>query len=232
MLYDFIFENSTLAYILVIITVIFAYIIQAKLRTTFNKYNKVISRRNVPANVIARQILDSYNLYDVKVTSVSGDLSDHYDPRSNVVALSESTFNSASVAAIGIAAHEVGHAIQHNTAYMPIKIRSVFVPFAQIGSYTWAIFFLLGMLMSFSVFIDIAIVLFAIVTLFQILTLPVEFDASKRALEIIQSQDLLDHYEICGTRKTLSAAAMTYVAGLMVATAQLFRLLVLSNRRH
>ena len=231
MFYDFFYTNSTLAYILVLVTVIFAYAMQAKVNSTFNKYSKVASRHGIPAHVIARQILDSYGLYDVTVMRVEGRLSDHYDPRSNIVALSDSTFFSTSVAAIGVAAHEVGHAVQHNKNYIPIKIRSLFVPIAQIGSKSWILFFLLGMFMGFSIFVDIGIVLFAAVVLFQLLTLPVEFNASNRAIRVIRDQFLLESDEIGGAQKTLSAAAMTYIAGLMVSVAQLFRLLVIANNR-
>lgn len=231
MLYDFFYHNSALAYILVLVTVIFAYAMQARVNSTFNKYSRVSSRHGVPAHVIARQILDSYGMYNVTVMRIDGRLSDHYDPKQNIVALSDSTFYSTSVAAIGVAAHEVGHAVQHNQNYIPIKIRSAFVPIAQIGSKSWIIFFLLGMFLGFSVFVELGIVLFAAVVLFQLLTLPVEFNASRRAINVIRNQFLLDSDEIKGAEKTLSAAAMTYVAGLMVSAAQLFRLLTIANRR-
>lgn len=231
MLYEFFYNNSTLAYILVLATVIFAYAMQARVSSTFSKYSKVASKRGVPAHAIARQILDSYGLYDVVVMHIDGRLSDHYDPRQNIVALSDSTFYSTSVAAIGVAAHEVGHAVQYNKNYLPIKIRSLFVPIAQIGSKSWIIFFLLGMLMGFSAFVEAGIVLFGLVVLFQLLTLPVEFNASRRAINVIRNQFLLDSDEIAGAEKTLSAAAMTYIAGLMVSVAQLFRLITIANRR-
>ena len=231
MFYNFFYNNSTLAYILVLVTVIFAYAMQARVNSTFSKYSKVASRHGVPAHVIARQILDSYGLYDVTVMHIDGRLSDHYDPRQNIVALSDSTFYSTSVAAIGVAAHEVGHAVQHNKNYIPIKIRSAFVPIAQIGSKSWIIFFLLGMFMGFPIFVEVGIVLFAAVVLFQLLTLPVEFNASRRAINVIRNQFLLDPDERSGAEKTLSAAAMTYIAGLMVSVAQLFRLLTIANRR-
>lgn len=231
MVFEFFVNNPTAAYFLVILAVIFSYVIQFRLKSTFNKYSQVYSRNNVPANVIAREILDSYGLQHITVRHIDGDLTDHFDPRSNEVALSDATFFSTSVAAIGVAAHEVGHAIQHNKNYLPIKIRSVFVPVAQIGSRGWVILFMLGMLMGISVFVDIGIILFGCVVLFQLLTLPVEFDASRRALNVISSQGLLERDEIGGARKTLNAAAMTYIAGLMVALTQLIRLIALANRR-
>lgn len=231
MLFKLFINNPTLAYLLVIATVIFAYAMQARVNSTFKKYSQVGSRRNVPAHVIARQILDSYGLYDVTVMRVDGKLTDHYDPRKNIVALSDSTFFSTSVAAIGVAAHEVGHAVQYNKNYLPIKIRAMFVPIAQIGSKSWIFFFFLGMFFSLSFLVEVGIILFAFVVLFQLLTLPVEFNASRRALKVIDQQFLLDKDEIGGARKTLSAAAMTYVAGLMSAVAQLIRLLAISNSR-
>lgn len=231
MFLEFFINNPAAAYVLVILTVIFSYAVQAALNSTFKKYSQVYSRHNVPAHAIARQILDSYGLYNVTVMRVEGKLTDHYDPKTNIVALSDSTFFSTSVAAIGVAAHEVGHAVQYNKNYLPIKLRSVFVPVAQIGSKSWIIFFLLGMFAGLPIFVDIGVVLFALVVLFQILTLPVEFNASRRAITVIGQQNLLERDEIGGAKKTLSAAAMTYVAGLLAAMAQLIRLLALANRR-
>lgn len=231
MIFKFFAENPTAAYFLVIFAVVFSYFIQFRLQSTFKKYSRIGSRNNVPAHVIARRILDSYGLQHIVVRHIDGNLTDHFDPRSNEVALSDSTFFSTSVAAIGVAAHEVGHAIQHNKNYMPLKIRSLFVPVAQIGSKGWVILFLLGMIMGIPIFVDIGIVLFGCVVLFQLLTLPVEFDASRRALNVISGQGLLERDEIGGARKTLNAAAMTYVAGLLVALTQLIRLIAISGRR-
>ncbi len=228
---DFFYSNPGVAYFLMIAAVIFSYAMQSLVNSTFKRYSGVKSRSGVPANVIARQILDSYGLYNVTVVHINGMLSDHYDPRKNVVALSDSTFFSSSVAAIGVAAHEVGHAVQHNTGYFPIKIRSFFVPIAQFGSKSWILFFFIGMFFSMPFLLEIGVVLFGFVVLFQLLTLPVEFNASRRALNTIESQFLLEKDEMQGARKTLSAAAMTYIAGLMVAVTQLLRLLVLVNGR-
>lgn len=228
---EFFYRNPAFAYFLMIAAVVFSYAMQALVNSTFKKYSRVGSRRGTPAHVIARQILDSYGLYNVTVVKIDGRLSDHYDPRQNVVALSDSTFYSTSVAAIGVAAHEVGHAVQHNTGYLPIKIRSFFVPVAQFGSKSWILFFFLGMFFSLPFLLEIGIILFGFVVLFQLVTLPVEFNASRRALNTIESQFLLERDEMAGARKTLSAAAMTYIAGLMVALTQLLRLLVIANGR-
>lgn len=228
---EFFYRNPGFAYFLMIAAVIFSYAMQALVNSTFKKYSKVNSKSGVPANVIARQILDSYGLYGVTVVHINGMLSDHYDPRKNVVALSDSTFFSSSVAAVGVAAHEVGHAVQHNTGYIPIKIRSLFVPVAQFGSKSWILFFFIGMFFGMPFLLEIGVILFALVVLFQLLTLPVEFNASRRALNVIESQFLLERDEMEGARKTLSAAAMTYIAGLMVAVTQLLRLLIIANGR-
>lgn len=230
-MFDFFFNNGFFAYMLVIVTVLFAYFAQWRVNSVFKKYSGVSSRSQTPANVVARQILDSYGLYNVEVVHVSGKLSDHYDPRNNVVALSDSTFFSPSVGAIGVAAHEVGHAVQYNTNYIPIRLRAIFVPVAQFGSNSWIIFFLIGMFAGWPFFVDIGIVLFALVVLFQLLTLPVEFNASRRAMQVIEDQFLLGADEQVGARKVLSAAALTYVAGLMVSAAQLLRLILMSRRR-
>lgn len=231
-MFDFFVNSPEAAYFLVIAAVVFSYIIQFKLQSTFKNYSNVFSRNNVPANVIAREILDFYGLQHITVRHIDGNLTDHFDPRSNEVALSDSTFFSTSVAAIGVAAHECGHAVQHNTSYLPIKLRSLFVPIAQIGSKGWIVLFLLGMLMGIPVLVDIGIILFGCVVLFQLLTLPVEFNASRRALNVIKERHLLEGDEVVGAKKTLSAAAMTYVAGLMVALTQLIRLLAISGRRN
>lgn len=228
---EFFTHNPTAAYFLVIAAVVFSYAVQASMNSTFKKYSQVYSRGNVPAHVIARQILDSYGLYNVTVMHVDGKLTDHYDPKANIIALSDSTFFSTSVAAIGVAAHECGHAVQHNTNYLPIKLRSLFVPIAQIGSKSWIILFFLGMFMGIGFLVDAGVILFGCVVLFQLLTLPVEFNASRRALNVIDSQGLLERDEIPGARKTLRAAAMTYIAALLTAVTQLIRLIALANRR-
>lgn len=228
---DFFTHNPTAAYFLVIAAVVFSYAVQASMNSTFKKYSQVYSRRDVPAHVIARQILDSYGLYNITVMHVDGKLTDHYDPKANIIALSDSTFFSTSVAAIGVAAHECGHAVQHNTNYLPIKLRSLFVPIAQIGSKSWIILFFLGMFMGIGFLVDAGVILFGCVVLFQLLTLPVEFNASRRALNVIDSQGLLERDEIPGARKTLRAAAMTYIAALLTAVTQLIRLIALANRR-
>ena len=218
-------------YLLMIAAAIFALAMQASVKSTFNKYNKVPTMRGVPAHVIARQILDSYGLYDVTVMQVAGHLSDHYDPRTNTVSLSESTFFNSSVAAIGVTAHEVGHAVQYNKDYSPIKLRAAFVPVVQLGSNAWAIIFIIGLAAGLPILQNIGIALFFFILLFQFITLPVEFDASRRAVKVMIDQFLLGADELQGAKKVLTAAAMTYVAGFLVTLLQFIRLILLSGRR-
>ena len=218
-------------YLLVLAAAIFAMIMQANIKSTFNKYNKVPTMRDVPAHVIARQILDSYGLYDVTVMRVEGELTDRYDPRTNIVSLSDSTFFSSSVAAIGVAAHEVGHAVQYNKGYSPIKIRALFVPVAQLGSNIWALIFIIGLIAGIPVLQGVGIALFFFVLLFQFITLPVEFDASRRAVKVMRDQFLLGADELQGAKKVLFAAAMTYVASFLVTLMHFLRLIVISGRR-
>ncbi|MDR1754477.1 MAG: zinc metallopeptidase [Eubacterium sp.] len=228
---EYLINNYFAATILVVIATAFAMIMSANVSGTFNKYNRIKSRRGCPAHKIARQILDSNGLYNIEVTRVGGNLTDHYDPKNHIIALSDSVYDSVSIAAIGVTAHECGHAVQHSMGYVPIRIRNAIFPVVNIASRSWFWLFLLGMLFSFPFLTEVGIVFFALAVVFQIITLPVEFDASRRAMGTISAQNLLDDSEMKGARKTLSAAAMTYVAGLMVSIAQLIRLLASSNRR-
>ena len=218
-------------YLLVIAAAIFAFAMQASVKSTFSKYSKVPTLRNVPAHVIARQILDSYGLYHVTVMRVEGELTDRYDPRTNTVSLSDSTFFSSSVAAIGVAAHEVGHAVQYNKSYTPIRLRAFFVPIAQLGSSAWAMIFIIGLIAGIPILQNIGIALFFFVLLFQFITLPVEFDASRRAVSVMRNQFLLGADELQGAKKVLFAAAMTYVASFLVTLLHFIRLILLSGRR-
>lgn len=216
---------------LLLLAFVFAIFTSFNVNSTFKKYSKVQSSRQTPAGVIARQILDSNGLYDVQVVRTSGHLSDHYDPRSNTVALSQSVFDSCSVGAIGVAAHEVGHAIQYAQGYTPIKIRMAILPVAQFGSNAWFFLFILGIIFNLPLLGEIGIVLFAFIVLFQLITLPVEFNASSRAIRTIDEQGILIGDELKGARKTLNAAAMTYVASLAVSLLQLLRLIASTRRR-
>ncbi len=218
--------------ILVMPALIFAMYAQSKVNTTFNKYRTVNNRHGYTGAQIARKILDMNGLQNVIVEKVSGNLTDHYDPKANVVRLSDATYSSTSVAAIGVAAHEVGHAVQHAEGYAPIKVRNAIVPVVQIASYAAWPLAIFGILLSFSSLANLGILLFGAVVLFQLITLPVEFNASNRAIRTLGNNAILDNEELAASKKVLSAAAMTYVASAAVAIANLLRLLSLAGRNN
>lgn len=218
--------------ILIVPALLIATWAQFKVNSTFNKYSKMRASRGYTAAQIARNMLDENGLYNVSVERVSGNLTDHYDPKANVIRLSHSVYNSTSVAAIGVAAHETGHAIQYAKGYAPIKLRSAVIPLTQIGSTLSMPLILLGFVFSMRPLVIGGIILFSLVALFQLITLPVEFNASRRALEALENREYLYDEELVGARKTLSAAAMTYVAALLVSLMQLLRLILLFGRRN
>ncbi len=220
-------------YILVIPALIFALVAQCMVKSTFSKYSRICNRRGITAAEVARKILDENGLFDVRIERVSGELTDHYDPRTNVVRLSDSVYNSTSVAAVGVAAHETGHAIQHSVGYAPIKIRNAILPVAQIGSQAAMPLVLIGLIFSRSLgfLIDIGIIVYVAVVLFQLVTLPVELNASGRALRILEGSYILENDENKMAKKVLTAAAMTYVAALFSALTTLLRLVLISNNR-
>ncbi len=203
----------------------------ANVNSTFNKYKQIGNKRGYTAHDVARKILDLNGLYHVKIERVPGHLSDHFDPRTNIVRLSDSTYQSTSVAALGVAAHEVGHAVQHAKAYFPIKVRNAIVPVVQISSYAAFPLAILGIIFANDVMIATGIIMFTAVVLFQLITLPVEFNASRRAIKTLESQLILDGSELTGAKKVLTAAALTYVASAAVAIGNLLRLLVLAGGR-
>lgn len=204
---------------------------QFNVNSTFNKYKTMNNSKGYTAYDVARRILDMNGLYHVQIERVSGHLSDHFDPKANVVRLSDSTYSSNSVAAIGVAAHEVGHAVQHATAYAPIKIRNAIVPVVQISSYAAFPLAILGIILSNQLMANFGILLFGAVVLFQIITLPVEFNASRRAIQTLDKHYILEGKELTGSKKVLRAAALTYVASAAVAIGNLLRLLVLAGGR-
>ena len=221
-------------YILVIIGLLLSLGAQYMVSSRFNKYSKVRSASNLTGSIVAERILRSQGINDVRVERIAGNLTDHYDPKNKVLRLSDSTYNSTSVAALGVAAHECGHAVQHAKGYVPIKIRSVFVPVANIGSYASWILILIGLLFSGSssqAWLTAGIVCFAATVVFHIVTLPVEFNASSRALAILEGNGILYGDEIKGARKVLGAAALTYVASAATAILQLLRLIILFGGR-
>ena len=219
--------------VLVIPAVLLAMFASARVNSTFQKYSTQHSRRRITGAEAARAVLDRNGLRDVSIEHVSGKLTDHYDPRTNVIRLSDSVYSSTSTAAIGVACHEAGHAVQYAVNYAPIKLRAAIIPITNIGSQLAMPLILLGIFMNMADLAYVGIACFGLSTVFQLLTLPTEFNASRRALAAIESGNLLYDDEIVGARKTLSAAAMTYVAALAVSLAQLLRLLILvgGNRR-
>lgn len=216
-------------FLILIPAVILSFWAQMKVSTTFNRYSRVQSSKGITGAQAAQAILHSNNIYDVRIEPVRGNLTDHYDPKHKVLRLSESVYGKTSLAALGVAAHEVGHAIQHDTDYSPLRIRTALVPLVQFSSYgSWIIFFV-GLLMASPQLVQIGIILFTAVVAFQLVTLPVEFNASSRALVQLETGGFLSAEELKGSKKVLSAAAMTYVAAAIMAIAQLVRLLLISG---
>ena len=231
----FFYFDST--YILVLPAIILAVIAQGKVSSTFNKYSRVPSRIGMTGAEAARRIMELNGIYDVSIERVAGNLTDHYDPSKKVLRLSDNVYSSSSIAAIGVAAHETGHAIQHARGYAPLSLRSIMVPAVNFGSRLFLLLILLGLLFSFSSamgnsLITLGIILFGITVLFTLVTLPVEFNASKRAIACLSESRILYDDEVDGAKKVLSAAAMTYVASAAVAIAQFLRLLVLFGGRN
>jgi len=223
--------------VLVMPAIIFSVITSISVQSTFNKYSKKRSSRGITGAEAARRVLDANGLYSVKIASVRGELTDHYNPKDNTIYLSESVYKNPSTAAIGVAAHEAGHAVQHAKEYLPIKIRTAIVPLTNFASKLSIPLILLGLLLSASGLIILAyvgVVCFATSTLFQLVTLPTEFNASRRAINALESYGILSRDELGDAKKVLSAAAMTYVAALAVSLMQLLRLLLIvsgNNRR-
>lgn len=218
-------------YILVIIGIVICIAASTNVSRVYNKYSKMKSVRQVTAADVAKEILNRAGITDVKVEMIGGRLTDHFDPRSKTVRLSEGTYNSTSVAAIGVAAHECGHVIQFYRSYLPIRIRNLIVPVANIGSMlSWPII-LFGAIFGIGYLVNIGIVLFVGVLIFQLVTLPVEFNASSRALRILRDNGILVGDECVAAGKVLGAAAMTYVAGAITTALQLLRFLLLFGRR-
>ncbi|MBU5482727.1 zinc metallopeptidase [Clostridium sp. MSJ-11] len=204
---------------------------QMKISSTYEKYSRLRSSNGYTGAQVARRLLDGHGLHDVPIEIVRGKLTDHYDPRSRVMRLSSEVYHGTSVAAIGVAAHETGHAFQHEERYSPLVIRNSIVPVANISSrLSWVIFFV-GLVFSIPSLLEVGIYLFLGVVIFQLITLPVEFNASNRAMNVLEGTGILYGEEADGARKVLRAAAMTYVAAAITAISQLLRLIALSNRR-
>ncbi|MBP3837098.1 MAG: zinc metallopeptidase [Pyramidobacter sp.] len=204
---------------------------QNKVKSTFEQYSRVRSRRGITGREAARAILTSYGLGSMPIKPIAGQLTDHYDPQSRSLSLSEPVYDSTSIAAIGVAAHEVGHAVQHATGYKPLALRNSIVPVVNLTNMASWPLFLMGLIAGNSRLMNIGILLFVGVVLFHLVTLPVELDASRRALKVLSSNGMMDGEEVTGARKVLGAAAMTYVAALVQSVLQLVRLLLLRNSR-
>ena len=221
-------------YILVIIGAIISLIASANVNRTFKKYSRMGNSRGLSAETVAQMILDSAGITDVRIERIRGNLTDHYDPSNKVLRLSDSVYGSTSVAAIGVAAHECGHAIQHAKGYFPLNLRTWFVPVANFGSkLAWPLI-LIGLLInsqSSQMIINGGIFLFSFAVIFQLITLPVEFNASRRALFLLEEQGILSQQELPYTRKVLGAAALTYVASAASAILQLLRIIMLYGGR-
>ena len=218
-------------YFLVIIGAVICMIASARVKSTYNKYSQYRSASGMTGAQAAQRILNSAGIYDVTIQHVSGNLTDHYNPSAKTLNLSDSVYNSTSVAAVGVAAHECGHAIQHAIGYAPLEFRSAIVPVANFGStLSWPLF-LIGLFSGIRPLVTAGIVLFSLAVLFQLVTLPVEINASSRALKMLQSTGILGSDETKGARKVLTAAAMTYVAALAASILQLLRLLILAGGR-
>ena len=218
-------------YILVIAGALLCLLAQNNVTSTYSRYSRVQSRTGMTGAMAAERILRANGIYDVRVEHIQGNLTDHYDPSAKVLRLSDTVYGSTSVAAIGVAAHECGHAIQHQTGYVPLKIRGSLVPVANLGSRLCWPLIILGLFFSYT-FVQAGIIMFCAVVLFQLVTLPVEFNASSRALQILGDSGMLYQDEISSTKKVLRAAALTYVASVASSVLQLLRLILLfGNRR-
>lgn len=220
-------------FILLIVAMIFSMVAQTKVSSTFNKYSRVRNRAGFTGAQVATQMLQNAGIYDVSVQRVAGNLTDHYDPRTKTLRLSQGVYDSMSVAALGVAAHETGHAIQHDVGYAPLALRSFFVPLANFGSRLAFPLIVIGFIVAGggSTLVTLGILFFSLSVAFTVITLPVEFNASHRAIDLLVADGFLSSDEIGGAKKVLSAAAMTYVAAAFAAVVQLLRLIAIFGRR-
>lgn len=218
-------------FIFLIPAMIFAFYAQTKISSTFNKFLRVRNSNGYTGYEVARRILDANGLYNVPIEMVRGHLTDHYDPRSRVLRLSHYVYNGTSLASAGVAAHECGHAVQHSESYVPLTVRNTIAPIASIGSQAAWFLILIAFVLNMMQLFDLGIYLFSAVVLFQIVTLPVEYNASRRAIIALEDYGLVGRDEVYGARKVLSAAALTYVAATVTAVLQLVRLLIIRGRR-
>ncbi|ODA40952.1 zinc metallopeptidase [Desulfosporosinus sp. BG] len=218
--------------VLLIPAILLSLYAQFKISTAYKQYSEIRSQSGLTGAQVARALLNSNGLYDVKVEPIGGRLSDHYDPRTRVIKLSEDVYRSSSLSSVAVAAHETGHALQHATDYFPLQLRSSFVPVANLGSGAGPMLIMIGLFMpSFDWLLQLGIFAFAFAVLFQIITLPVEYNASHRALSLLQKENLLRSEEVRGARSVLNAAALTYVAAALAAVLQLARFILIARGR-
>ena len=218
--------------ILLLPAIIIAFWAQSKVSSTYKKYRTVRTMNGYTGENVARMMLDAAGLYDVPVLETSGELTDHYDPRSRVIRLSRDIYHGTSIASAGIAAHEVGHAIQHQQSYKPLVLRTSMATAVNFSSQASIFIFMIGLLFSIPVLTNIGIIFFTVAVIYQLITLPVEFNASRRALNILESRNILYGNEVNGAKNVLTAAAMTYVAAALMSISQLIRLIAISNRNN
>jgi len=226
------FYTDPLYLILLLPVLVLTIYAQSKVQGNYRKYGQIRNSRGLTGARAAEAVLRSHGVYDVQIQRVAGELTDHYDPKANVIRLSNGVYDSPSIAAVGIAAHEAGHAVQYAVGYSPIKLRMAILPVTQFGSQFGVIALLLGIVMYWEPLFLLGIILFSFTTLFQLVTLPVEFNASRRAVETIEGEGLLVGDEVKGAKKVLGAAALTYVAAMLMSVLQLLRyVMAFSGRR-
>ncbi|MGN0628134.1 MAG: zinc metallopeptidase [Oscillospiraceae bacterium] len=218
--------------ILIVPALLFGLWAQSRVNSAYSKYSRVGNMRGYTGADAARMVLEQNGIYDVTIRRTSGKLTDHYDPRNKTINLSDGVYDTASVAAVGIAAHEAGHAVQHAVGYFPIKVREAVIPITQIGSYLYFPIIILGIIFSYQPLVNAGIILFSFLAIFQLVTLPVEFNASNRAIATIEGNDILYGEELRGAKSVLKAAALTYVAALVSSLAQLLRLVLIFGGRN
>jgi len=218
-------------WIILVPAMLIALLAQINVSSTFNRYSRIASRRGLTGAQAAEEVLRAHGVYGVRIERVAGRLSDHYDPRANVIRLSDAVYGSTSIASVGVAAHEAGHAVQYAQAYGPIKLRGAIIPVCNFSSQISILLIILGFVLYSRPLFAVGVVLFAVAAFFQVVTLPVEFNASRRAIQSLQDTHMLDDQELRGAKKVLGAAAMTYVAALLVSIAQLLRYILAFNSR-
>ena len=219
-------------WIILVPAMLIALLAQINVSSTFNRYSRIASRRGLTGAQAAEEVLRAHGVYGVRITRVSGKLTDHYDPKTNTIRLSDAMYGSTSIASVGVAAHEAGHAVQYAQEYGPIKLRGAIIPVCNFSSQISILLIILGFALYSRPLFAVGVVLFAVAAFFQVVTLPVEFNASRRAIQSLSGTGLLDDQELWGARKVLTAAALTYVAALLVSLAQLLRfLLAFGGRR-